>query len=47
LKNLQKHAENNNIGVDSIPSLQQIKSWIFRFNLHQKKQTAKNANTNN
>ena len=47
LKNLQKHAENNDIGVDSIPSLQQIKSWIFRFNQHHKKQAAKNANINN
>jgi hypothetical protein len=47
LKNLQKNAENNDIEVDSIPSLQQIKSWISRFNQQHKKQAAKNANTNN
>ena len=28
LKQLEKHAENNEIEADNIPTLQQIKSWI-------------------
>ena len=40
LKNLQLCAENYGIEVDNIPSLQQIKSWISRFDQRHKKQAA-------
>ena len=45
LKNLQSCAENYEIEADNIPSLQQIKSWITRFNQHHKKQAAEFAST--
>ena len=37
------HVENNEVKADNIPSLQQIKSWISRFNQHHKKQAAEIA----
>ena len=40
LRNLQSYAENNEIEFNNIPSLQQIKSWISRFNQYHKKQAA-------
>jgi len=45
LKNLQLCAENYGIEVDNIPSLQQIKSWISKFNQYHKKQAAEIAST--
>jgi len=45
LKQLEKHAENSEIEADNIPTLQQIKSWISRFNHHHKKQAAGVAST--
>ena len=40
LRNLQLYAENNEIESDNIPSPQQIKSWISRFNQFYKRQAA-------
>ena len=46
LKNLQLCAENYGIEVDNnIPFLQQIKSWISKFNQYHKKQAAEIAST--
>lgn len=45
LKNLQLCAENYEIEADNIPSLQQIKSWISKFNKYHKKQAAEIAST--
>jgi hypothetical protein len=42
LRNLQLYAENNEIEFNNIPSLQQIKSWITRFNQYHKRQAAEN-----
>jgi hypothetical protein len=43
LKNLEILADNNEINKDDIPKLQQIKSWIARFNQQYKKQSAEQA----
>ena len=43
LKNLKVHIENNELETNNIPTLQQIKSWITRFNQYHKKHAAENA----
>lgn len=45
LKNLNICVENNELETDNIPSHQQIKSWISRFNQHHKKQAAEIASS--
>ncbi len=46
LKNLKVHVENNELEVDNVPTLQQIKSWITRFNQYHKKISAVNVSSN-
>ena len=46
LKELQRLVETDELEAESIPSLQQVKSWISRFNHHHKKQAAEVASTN-
>ena len=45
LKNIQILADNNEIENEDIPKLQQIKSWIGRFNQQYKKESARQATT--
>ena len=45
LKNLQLCAKNYEIEADNIPSLQQIKPWVSKFNQYHKKQVDKIAST--
>jgi len=46
LKELQRLVETDELEAESIPSLQQIKSWISRFSLQHKKQASENASSN-
>jgi hypothetical protein len=41
LKNLKADVENNELEIDNIPTLHQIKSWITRFNQYHKKKQLK------
>jgi len=46
LKELRRLVETDELEAESIPSLQQIKSWISRFSQRHKKQVAENASSN-
>jgi hypothetical protein len=43
LKNLNQCVENDELEASNIPTLQQIKSWITRFNQYHKKRAAEDA----
>jgi len=46
LKELQRLVETGELEAESVPSLQQIKSWISRFSQCHKKQVAENTSSN-